>query len=250
MEFILEAADHYVFNQAYAQLNGIKFLEPYIQIHHPAREFFTLFIITLIGGYILYFAFASIDYYFFFDKSVKNDPKYLKNQISKEIFMATWSIPIMVGLTVPWWWLEIHGYSRIYHNVDDYGVGYMVFSILAFLFFTDMLIYFIHRAEHHPSVYWWLHKPHHLWKVSTPFASHAFHPLDGYAQSVPYHLFVFCFPMHSTLYLVMFALVNFWTISIHDRIYLTKASFFNGAAHHTVHHSDFNYNYGQYFTFW
>lgn len=24
----------------------------------------------------------------------------------------------------------------------------------------------------------------------------------------------------------------------------------NGAAHHTIHHTKFNYNYGQYFTFW
>jgi hypothetical protein len=31
-----------------------------------------------------------------------------------------------------------------------------------------------------------IHKPHHLWKLPTPFASHAFHPCDGVAQSMPY----------------------------------------------------------------
>ncbi len=30
-----------------------------------------------------------------------------------------------------------------------------------------------------------IHKPHHLWKLPTPFASHAFHPCDGVAQSMP-----------------------------------------------------------------
>jgi lathosterol oxidase len=31
---------------------------------------------------------------------------------------------------------------------------------------------------------------------------------------------------------------------------VAEDSFLNGAAHHTVHHREFNYNYGQYFTLW
>ncbi|CAG8492282.1 1613_t:CDS:2 [Diversispora eburnea] len=38
---------------------------------------------------------------------------------------------------------------------------------------------------------------------------------------------------------------------IHDGEYIiTSGSFINGAAHHTLHHLYFNYNYGQYFTIW
>ena len=33
----------------------------------------------------------------------------------------------------------------------------------SFLVFTDYLIYWIHRWEHHPICYKWLHKPHHKW---------------------------------------------------------------------------------------
>ncbi len=50
--------------------------------------------------------------------------------------------------------------------------------------------------------------------VPTPFASHAFHPLDGYLQSVPYHLFIFLFPLHRWLYLALFVFVNFWSILV------------------------------------
>lgn len=53
--------------------------------------------------------------------------------------------------------------------------------------------------------------------VPTPFASHAFHPIDGYLQSVPYHLFIYLFPLHRKLYLVLFVAVNFWSIFV--RIY-------------------------------
>lgn len=50
--------------------------------------------------------------------------------------------------------------------------------------------------------------------VPTPFASHAFHPLDGYLQSVPYHFFIFVFPLHRWLYLALFVFVNFWSILV------------------------------------
>lgn len=100
--------------------------------------------------------------------------------------------------------------------------------------FTDYCIYWVHRWEHHPICYKWLHKPHHKWlstsyfcymnlinrladplisnSVPSPFASHAFHPLDGYAQSLPYHIFPFIFPLHQKLFLVLFSFVNFWAI--------------------------------------
>lgn len=103
--------------------------------------------------------------------------------------------------------------------------------IYSFLVFTDYGIYWVHRTLHHPSIYKYVHKPHHKWlsmscfslqypsliipsTVPTPFASHAFHPLDGYLQSVPYHLFIFIFPLHRWLYLGLFVFVNFWSILV------------------------------------
>ncbi|KAF8985047.1 c-5 sterol desaturase [Entomortierella lignicola] len=130
------------------------------------------------------------------------------------------------------------------------GWGYVAFSIVAFLLFTDFGIYWIHRWLHHPLIYKRLHKPHHKWIVPTPFASHAFHFLDGYSQSVPYHLFVYLVPMQKFIYLFMFASVNFWSVLIHDGEYLVSNPVINSAAHHAVHHLYFNYNYGQYSTLW
>ncbi|KAF9195282.1 c-5 sterol desaturase [Haplosporangium sp. Z 767] len=130
------------------------------------------------------------------------------------------------------------------------GWGYVAFSLVAFLLFTDCGIYWIHRFLHHPLVYKRIHKPHHKWIVPTPFSSHAFHFLDGYLQSVPYHMFVYLVPMNKYIYLIMFALVNFWSVLIHDGEYMISSAVINSAAHHTVHHLYFNYNYGQYFTLW
>lgn len=146
-------------------------------------------------------------------------------------------------LTVPWFWGEVKGYSLLYEGLPTTAAGWVYFfaSIPLFLLFTDFGIYWIHRWLHLPSIYKHLHKvtisfarcelkkgnadgkyfiraikPHHKWVVPTPFASHAFHPLDGYLQSVPYHLFVYLFPMQKWLYISMFVFVNCWTVMIHD----------------------------------
>ncbi|KAG0300843.1 c-5 sterol desaturase [Dissophora globulifera] len=130
------------------------------------------------------------------------------------------------------------------------GWGYVAVSVVLFLFFTDFGIYWIHRFLHHPLVYKRIHKPHHKWIVPTPFSSHAFHPVDGYLQSTPYHIFVFLVPMQKYIYLGMFMFVNFWSVLIHDGEYLVSGAVVNSAAHHAVHHLYFNYNYGQYWTLW
>jgi lathosterol oxidase len=112
-------------------------------------------------------------------------------------------------------------------------------------------VYFVHRLEHHPALYKHIHKPHHKWIIPTPFASHAFHPLDGYAQSIPYHLIIFVLPFHRYLYLGLFVFVNLWSILIHDSDLITGhplEKIINGPAHHTLHHLYFTVNYGQYFT--
>ncbi|KAI0738288.1 hypothetical protein C8Q80DRAFT_269204 [Daedaleopsis nitida] len=215
------------------------------------RQFISLLVLTYIGIHFLYFIFAGLSYAFIFNHEMMKHPRFLKNQVRLEIETSLRSFPGMTLLTVPWFVAEAQGWSLMYDDVSKYGWAYTVFSIFLFLVFTDYSIYWIHRWEHHPICYKWLHKPHHKWLIPTPFASYAFHPLDGYIQSVPYHLFVYIFPLHRVLYLALFVVVNFWTIFIHDSDMITGhplEKIINGPAHHTLHHLYFTVNYGQYFT--
>jgi lathosterol oxidase len=102
--------------------------------------------------------------------------------------------------------------------------------------------------------------------MPTPYASHAFHPVDGFAQSIPYHVFPFIFPLQKFAYVVLFVFINVWTVMIHDGEYIADSPIINGAACHTLHHlycqymllllylciesniHTVNYNYGQYTT--
>ncbi|KAF7728812.1 c-5 sterol desaturase [Apophysomyces ossiformis] len=284
MDTVLEYADDYFFDSFYQkwlpqQLPGNVTTDMFTsewQRDDVWRQSLSIFIMVTIGGWIFYFGFALFSYYVFFDHDMMKHPKFLKNQVRKEIECAMSAIPgfsrklskhtvvkekkrwflnemeCSLVLTVPWFVGEVNGYSLLYSGTPSTLAdwGFILLSIPVFLFFTDCGIYWIHRWLHHPLIYKHLHKPHHKWIVPTPFASHAFHPLDGYLQSVPYHLYVYFLPMHKWLYIAMFVFVNVWTVMIHDGNFISRSTIINTSAHHAVHHLYFNYNYGQYFTFW
>lgn len=183
-------------------------------------------------------------------------------------------MPGIAVFTAPLFLLEVRGYAKLYDAPSDAPFPlYNWLQFPLFLLFTDFCIYWIHRGLHHPRVYKTLHKAHHRWIMPTPFASHAFHPLDGFSQSIPYHVFPFLFPLQKFAYVALFIFVNIWTIMIRTYItcpvpplgashelfhlrssddgeYVANSPIINGAACHTMHHLYFNYNYGQYTTLW
>ncbi|ESO04503.1 hypothetical protein HELRODRAFT_92484 [Helobdella robusta] len=247
MDVVLKLTDDYFFTP---YIYGEKWLEDYW-----LRQFISLNLIATCGGYLLYLIVGSFSYIFIFNKDLLRHPLTLKNQPWLEMCCTFKSLPVMGFLSAVVFLLEVRGHSKLYDSIEDskFGAMAIVFSSIMFILFTDCLIYFIHKYLHHPLIYSTIHKPHHKWKVTTPFASHSFHPIDGFSQSLPYHIYVFLFPMHKFTYLILYILVNIWSVSIHDgdyRIPVLLQDVINGAAHHTDHHLFYNYNYGQYFTFW
>ncbi|ELT91441.1 hypothetical protein CAPTEDRAFT_190363 [Capitella teleta] len=219
------------------------------------RQFLTLNIIVDVGGALLYLITATFNFIFIFDKALLKHPQILDNQISREIKYTMWAIPWMGLPTAFMFLLEVRGFSQLYDSVQDskYGWWTIAGTVVTFILFTDCLIYWIHRWLHHRLVYKHIHKAHHTWKLPTPYASHAFHPIDGFLQSLPYHIYVFLFPLHKFTYLLLYIAVNIWTVSIHDgdfRVPEILQPIINGSAHHTDHHLFYNYNYGQYLTLW
>lgn len=224
------------------------------------RQLISLFTLTYVGIFVLYFSVATFSYYYIFDHRMKLHPRYLKDQVRKEIYFSLEAFPGLILLTLPWFLGDVRGYSQLYDTIEEGPFGkqggalpwvYMAGSAAFFLWFTDFAIYWVHRWLHIPFLYKRLHKPHHKWIIPTPFASHAFHPVDGYLQSVPYHMACYMFPIHKYMFVGLFSFVNFWSIFIHDSDMLCGhplEHYINGPAHHTLHHIYFTCNYGQYFT--
>jgi Delta7-sterol 5-desaturase len=170
----------------------------------------------LIGSTILYHA--------CYDKRLLQHPKFLPRQIKQEIHQSLKSMPVMALLTMPIFLAEIQGWTKLYDFSSSSSDGYFyipkhIYTYLQyplFIMFTDSGIYWIHRGLHHPSVYRFIHKRHHKWVVPTPYASYAFNPVDGWLQSLPYHIFPFLFPLQKVAYLGLFVFVTLWTVLIRE----------------------------------
>ena len=243
MNVILEYSDHYFLDSIYPkQWTSNDFY----------RQMISIFVIEIIGFWFLYIISGTLSYHYLFDKNLMKSKLFLPDQISREIKLSIRSIPFIAIMTLPIFIGEVRGYSRLYRITDGDRISLVdiTLQLIGFIIFTDTAIYWIHRWLHHPLIYHPVHKPHHQWIVPTPFASHAFHPLDGFLQSVPYHIYVYVLPMEENLYFVLFVLVSVWSTSIHDGNHKLSGTVINSAACHTLHHRQFNYNYGQYFTLW
>jgi len=226
-------------------------------------QYVFLWFCVTVAATIGYFTLTTISYTIFFGIfrdyfHPPHEPQPFKGQEWLEAKMSMIAIPFLSMLTIPFFMGELKGYSKLYWATDADPWWYMPLIILAFIVYTDTGVYWIHRWEHtFPLIYKYIHKPHHKWLFVTPYAALAFHPVDGWAQSLPYHFFVYMFPMSTKLYLILFVLVQGWSINIHDgvdaigsRFGSGASNYINGALHHYIHHSRFDYNYGQYFTFW
>ncbi|KAI9832067.1 MAG: c-5 sterol desaturase [Phylliscum demangeonii] len=218
---------------------------------HVLRQAISLYLITWLFGLLIYLVCASLSYVFIFDKTAFAHPRFLKHQVRQEIRQAMEAVPIMSALTVPFFVAEVRGYTKLYDRLDQGpGWAYTYLQFPLFIAFTDFCIYWIHRGLHLPVLYRRLHKAHHKWIMPTPYASHAFHPVDGFVQSIPYHVFPLLFPLQKFAYIALFVFINVWTVFIHDGEYVSNSPIINGAACHTMHHLYFHYNYGQFTTLW
>lgn len=205
------------------------------------RQSLSLCLITYLSVLLMYFSVAGFSYYFIFDHRsrsllcpslyladlfrppVKLHPRFQKDQVRREIEHSLDAIGPLTLMTVPWFLADVRGYSKMYDTMAEGPFGadagwkswaYMALSIALFFWFTDITIYYIHRAVHLPLLYKKLHKPHHRWVIPTPFASHAFHPVDGYFQSIPYHAAAYLWRIHKTAWIASFIAVNLWTVFV------------------------------------
>lgn len=191
-------------------------VSPFTQSNHSILETETS-IRNRLFAMIMYLLGSLLLYHTLFDKRLLQHPRFLAHQVKLEINQGISAIPVMALLTVPFFLAEIRGWSKLYDLTSDSPFfGYTLLQYPLFICFTDSGIYWIHRGLHHPSVYRWLHKPHHKWAVPTPFASYAFHPLDGWAQSLPYHVYPLLFPLQKGAYLGLFMFVTVWTVLIRE----------------------------------
>jgi ring-1,2-phenylacetyl-CoA epoxidase subunit PaaE len=195
--------------------------------------------------------------------------KYLQNrkiQLSKRAGLAqikgeiVASIIAMFGTTMFTMYLfslKDKGFITLYTDTGKYGLWYEIFSVVFILVISDTWFYWLHRYMHKPKVYKYVHALHHKSLDVNPFTSNAFHVLEAVFLTLWILPLLLIMPLSATALGVVQALGMLNNLKSHLG-YELFPKFFNKApfnilvtaTNHSLHHTQYNGNYGLFFRFW
>lgn len=202
------------------------------------------FIVGILWSYYLYWCLADI--------VMKPGTVPTMGPILEQVKVSMLSMPMYSLIPVFAEWAAEMGYTHAYPRIANVGMLRYVVYLFLYMTLVEFGIYWMHRGLHEIKwAYKYIHYPHHKYNKEhtlSPFAGLAFHPLDGMCQASPYALAQFICPVHFlTLEMLLFA-TGIWTANIHDCVHANVRPIM-GAGYHTIHHTTYKHNYGQYFTF-
>ena len=221
-----------------------------------------IFFIIITGRYFLFAGIFYLIFYVWFYEKWKirkiNTRKYKPDQFKTEI---KWSIVTsllfsIAGTATVILWQK--GYTKVYTDLNLYGWWYLPISLIIFMLCHETYYYWLHRWMHRPAVFKIIHKVHHDSNISSPFTAFSFYSLLVLLQSIFLPVMLMILPMHYYVIIIQLTIMTISSVINHldIEIYPKKFNdhFFGkwiiGATHHSLHHKQFKYNYGLYFTFW
>ncbi len=150
------------------------------------------------------------------------------------------------------------GHTRIYLDWDAYPLAWFPVSIILLLFLHETYYYWLHRWMHRPKIYTLVHKVHHDSITTSAWTSFSFHPIESAFQAIFIPVMAFLLPLHAYAIAIVLTIMTITSAINHLNTELYPRDFHRhwfgrwwiGATHHSLHHAQFRYNYGLYFTFW
>jgi sterol desaturase/sphingolipid hydroxylase (fatty acid hydroxylase superfamily) len=223
------------------------------------------YFIILLVIFLRYFIIAAIAFGIFYLlkreawRVRKIQPKFpLSRDIVREIGFSVLTSFIFAAVGFVVFLTPVSTYTRAYFDINEYGITYLVFSIFLIIIVHDTYFYWTHRLMHHPAVYRWFHKVHHLSTNPSPWAAMAFHPLEAVVEAGIIVLVVFLFPVHPLAIGIFLLFMMVYNVYGHLGYELYPKGFsrsfigrwINTSVNHNQHHQYFKGNYGLYFLFW
>lgn len=150
------------------------------------------------------------------------------------------------------------GLTRIYYTISDYGIVYLIISLVVAIVFHDFYFYWTHRLMHHKKIFRYVHRVHHESTNPSPWAAYSFHPWEAVIQALVLPLMVFTLPLHPLtiflflIYMIVRNVIGHLGFEILPKGF-TKNKWLDwntAVTHHSIHHEHFHSNYGLYFTWW
>mmetsp|Transcript_10850 Transcript_10850/g.18238 ORF Transcript_10850/g.18238 Transcript_10850/m.18238 type:complete len:319 (+) Transcript_10850:93-1049(+) len=173
--------------------------------------------------------------------------------IVDQMCLAQASIFIYAALPILSEYIIENNYTQAYFYMDQVG-GWSYYFLYLFIYivFVEIGIYWMHRTLHtNKFLYKYIHGLHHKYNKATtltPWASIAFNPVDGILQASPYVVGLFLMPVHYYTHIFLLFFSGMWATNIHDAVWGDSEPIM-GSKYHTVHHTHYHYNFGQWFIF-
>jgi ring-1,2-phenylacetyl-CoA epoxidase subunit PaaE len=154
--------------------------------------------------------------------------------------------------------LKDNGTLKFYTEPSGYGVWYQVVIVFVLLIVSDTWFYWSHRAMHHPRIYKYVHALHHKSLDVNPFTSQSFHIIEAVWLTLWLLPLAMVMPISMSALGVMQVLGMFNNLKSHlgyefFPAFFSKVPPFNmlvNATNHSLHHTQYNGNYGLFFRFW
>jgi sterol desaturase/sphingolipid hydroxylase (fatty acid hydroxylase superfamily) len=148
--------------------------------------------------------------------------------------------------------------TMLYTDVGEFGIAYFILSIPAMLVIHDTYFYWMHRAIHHPRLFPFVHRVHHLSTNPSPWAAFAFHPAEAVLEALIIALLPVVMPVHPvalSFFLLVMMIYNVyghlgWELYPRSFIRGPVGRWINTSVSHNQHHMRFRGNYGLYFLWW
>lgn len=223
---------------------------------------FVVFFAIIGGRYFLVSGLFYLIFYAWFPAKFKqrkiSKKAYSRRQFSREITrsLTTALIFAFIGTIMILLWKK--GYTAIYTDINAYGWWWLPVSLMISLLLDETYYYWAHRLLHKPKLFRLIHKVHHQSNITSPWTAFSFHPFEGLLLSVSLPVILMIIPMHPVVILLQLTIMTFSSVINHLDIEIYPARFHKhvagkwliGATHHGLHHKQFKYNFGLYFTFW
>jgi ring-1,2-phenylacetyl-CoA epoxidase subunit PaaE len=221
------------------------------------QQYFTTVVAALVIMSVAFFIF-----WVAFSKQLRNRKIQLSKragwaQIKGEIVATLWSFVGSTAFMIMLLSFRESGLAKFYVEAGKYGWWYEALTVFVMLIISDTWFYWSHRIMHHPRIYKYVHALHHKSLDVNPYTSTSFHVIEAVWLTGWILPLVLLMPVSMTALGIMQVLGTLNNLKSHLGYELFPKFFsippFNmlvTATNHSLHHTQYNGNYGLFFRFW
>jgi lathosterol oxidase len=223
------------------------------------------FLIILLIITVRYLLLASVAFFVFYRLRKKawsfrkiQKPFPAVSDYQREMLYSLSTSLIFAGLGYMFFFGPVAKYTLIYRDIHAHSMLYFFGSVAVTLVVHDTYFYWTHRLMHHPAIYRYAHRVHHLSTNPSPWAAMAFHPLEAVIEFGIVSIIPFLYPSHPLAMGLFLLIMMIYNVYGHLGYELYPKGFsrslvgkwINTSVNHNQHHQFFTGNFGLYFLWW